>query len=319
MHRVYYFIALIVAFAACASTQKAGDSGNMIAQVTPSATEVSEPSPQEEIMDENSLNVLQSSEDPKELLRTLMALARSKNPADHRTLLEFLSRSAFLYKLDTHDEYKNAAAKRLRIAQVLNALITNDAPSAHAVFVALTKDAGFLKEEPRVDYLIKSSGPLRAEAHDLAPFWDKFSQPDDGFANLTIGALVENGTEPAMEILEKKMVDTRFADDDKIAWMHLIFVPHRDDYQLLRSFENMLTGKMSEHLKPYLVEVIFDYKPREWYIPAATANPPDRRNIGQSQRDQLKRLADIALRTPNLSDAQREAVKKTLEEIGHRE
>lgn len=319
MLRGCFSISLIIALAACASTQKTGDSGNIVAQAAPTANEVTASLPQEETMDENTLKVLQTSEDPKELLTKLMALARSKQPSDHKTLLEFLARPAFLLKLDTEAEYRNAAAKRLRISRVLAALSENDAPSAHAAFVALTRDGGFLKEEPRVDYLIMFSGVLRAEAHDLAPFWDKYSQPEDGFANLTIKALVENSTEPAMEILEKKIAEPRFEDDDKIAWMRSYFVPHRDDYQLLKSFERMLTGKMAEHLKPYLVEVIFDYRPAEWYRPASTANPPDRSKIGQAQRDELKRIGDIALRLPGLTDTQSEAVRKTLEEIGFKE
>jgi hypothetical protein len=319
MLRACFSIGLIIAIAACASTPKAGDTGNTASQATPTATDVTTSSPQEKIMDENTLKVLQTSDDPKELLTKLMALARSKDPSDHKALLDFLMRPAFLLKLDKSEEYRNAAAKRLRIARVLVALTENDAPSAHAAFVALTRDAGFLKEEPRVDYLIMFSAPLRADAHDLAPFWDKYSQPEDGFANLTIKTLVENGTEPALEVLEKKVAEPRFKDDDKIGWMHAYFVPHRDDYLLLKSFERMLTGKMSEHLKPYLVEVIFDYKPAEWYRPASTANPPDRSKINQNQREQLKRLADIALRLPSLTDTQREAVKKTLEEIGYKE
>ena len=133
---------------------------------------------------------------------------------------------------------------------------------------------------------------------------------------MTIEALVKNGTESAMEVLEKKMADPHHQDDEKIGWMHSYFIPHRDDFQLLKSFEKMLTGKLPERLRPHLVETIFDYKPGEWYRPATAVNPPDRQKIGNKERDQLKRLGDISLKMPDLTEAQREAVQKTLKEIG---
>ena len=267
-------------------------------------------------MNENSLKVMQTSDDSKELLQSSLDLARSKQPDDHNELLSFLTNPAFLERLDTSAEYKNAASKRLRVSRILEALSTNDAPSAHSAYIALTKNSAFLKEEQRVVHLISYSSYIRAEAPDLIDFWDKYSQSDDGFTGVTIKALVVNGTESAMEVLEKKMADPKHEDDDKIVWMQKIFVPNRDDFQLLKSFERMLNGKLAGNLRPSLVEVIFDYKPEEWYVPASTANPPDRRKIGAKEREQLKRLGGIALQMPNLTAEQKQAVQNTLKEIG---
>lgn len=268
-------------------------------------------------MDENLLNVMQTSDDSRELLKSSMALARSKQPKDHQDLFNFLTSPAFLHRLDTPEEYKNAAAKRLRVSQILQALSINDAPSAHSTYVALTKNSSFLNEEPRVDELIRFSANIRDEAPDLMNFWDKYSQPDDGFVNLTIKALVENGTESAMEVLEKKMADPKHEDGEKIGWMRGIFVPHRDDFQLLKSFERMLTDKLPPRLRPNLVEAIFDYRPGEWYRPATAVNPPDRQKIGSKEREQLHRLANIALQIPDLTEVQKEAVRNTLKDLGY--
>lgn len=266
-------------------------------------------------MIENPLNVLQTSKDSKELLKAALVLARSKESRDHAALLEYLRRADFLNRLDSAEEYGNAAAKRLRISRVIEALSMNDAPSAHSTFTALTRDAVFLKADQRIDELIRFSAGIRSTPEALVSFWDKYSQPDDGFSNLTIKALIENGTAPAMEVLEQKMADPRHEEEEKIGWMRGFFVAHRDDLFLLRSVEKMLQGKLPVQLRPHLVEVIFDYKPEEWYRPATIVNPPDRRKADQRVREQLRRLGQIALQLPNLTDAQKSAVKKTLNEL----
>ena len=266
-------------------------------------------------MDENTLKTLQTSEDPKELLRAAMALARSVQSSDHEALLRYLTQPTFLKKLDTPADYANSAAKRLRVAQVLKALGENSAPSAHGVLVALSKSEEFLAEPIRVDYLIGVSGDLKQEASQLVPFWERFSKPDDGHTNLTVRALVRNDTTPAMEVLEKRMADPGHEDDDKISWMRSVFVPRRDNFELLKSFERMLTGKMPDRLQPELVDVIFDYKPGEWYRPANAVSPPDRTKIGPREKQQLIRLGEIALGMANVKDSQKEVIKKTLEDL----
>jgi hypothetical protein len=270
---------------------------------------------QEERMSEDALNVLQNSDDGKELLTAAMALARSKNSDDHRALQGHLTRPAFLGKLDDAEAYKNAGAKRLRISRILTALSENDSPSARAVLLALTRDSNFLKEDIRVDYLIVTTGKMREEADQLVAFWDRYSQPEDGFGNKTVKALVENRTPPAIEVLENKLSDEKHPDEDKLYWMRNFILPHRDDLILLRSFEKLLSGRLPARLRPALVEIIFDYKPQEWYPPADIANPPDRSKIGGRERELLIRIAEISLGLPELNEAQRKAVEDTLEQL----
>jgi hypothetical protein len=266
-------------------------------------------------MTDNPVRVLQTSEDSKELMKAAVALARSKEPADHDTLLKHLRTQSFLSRLDTKEDYAAAAAKRLRISRVLEALGKNDAPSARQTIVALTQERTFLEEEERVVALIEASTEVRPPPPALVRFWDAHSQPEDGFTPVTITALVNNGTAPALDLLERKMADPKHEDDVKIAWMRSRILTHRNDLLLLQSCERMLTGVLPSHLRPALVEVLFDYRPGEWYRPANASRPPDRRQASAAALAQLRRLGYLALQTVQLTESQKEAVTKTLEEI----
>lgn len=266
-------------------------------------------------MNENLLNIMQTSDDSKQLLFSALALARSKETDNHKKLLEFLNRPEFINRLDTPEDYRNTSTKILRVTRVVKVLSENDAPSAQSAYVGLTKSANFLENPARVDALIIYSANVRDRASDLVKFWDKYCQPEDGFSNLTVRALVKNGTESAMEVLVEKTADLNHPEEDKMYWLRNIFLPHRNDFLLLKSFEEMLRGKLNQDLRPYLVEIIFDYKP-EWYRPHSRANPPDRAKLGFKEREQLNRLGKIALQIPDLTDEQKQAVENTLKEIG---
>ena len=316
MIRTIVLVGLLFFVNGCLATGPGGDAAaNASPQLVSATNGQPEQSDQEERMSEDTLNVLQNSDDGKELLTAAMALARSKKSDDHKALLGHLGRPAFLSKLDDAEAYKSAGAKRLRISRILTALSENDSPSAKAVLVALTRDSNFLKEDVRVDYLIETTGKLRDEADQLVTFWNRYSQPEDGFGNKTMKALVANRTAPAIEVLESKLADEKHPDEDKLYWMRNIILPYRDDIQLLRAFERLLTGRLNARLRPALVEIIFDYKPQEWYPPADIANPPDRSKIGAREREQLIRLAEIALKMPELNESQRKAVEDALQQL----
>lgn len=267
-------------------------------------------------MIENHLKVLQTSRDPKELQVAAIALARSNRPDDHRDLLSFLRASDFLDRLDSKDDYLAASSKRLRISRVLEALGKNQAPSARQVLITLSQDRVFLAEDERIISLLQESKNIRQPPAALVQFWDTYSQPDDGFTPTTITTLVENGSEPALHLLEKKMADPGHGDDDKVAWMRSRILPHRNDPMLLRSCERMLAGSLPERLRPSLVEVLFDYRPAEWYRPATVVNPPDRRQASPEAIAEIRKIGQMALTRVQLTKQQKDAVVDTLKEIG---
>jgi len=149
----------------------------------------------------------------------------------------------------------------------------------------------------------------------VVQFWDRHSQPDDGFTPLTIEVLVNNGSEPAIALLERKMADPGHAEEDKLDWMRSSILTHRNDLLLLKGCERMLTGNLSPKMKLALVEVLFDYRPAEWYRPSGVLRPPDRRLAGEPALAQLRRIGEYALKNLVMRERLRKAVTDTLEEI----
>jgi hypothetical protein len=255
------------------------------------------------------------SDDPRQIVAAALGLARSATPDDHQHLLSQLRSAAFLTDLDSPQEYQQTG-KRLRIARVLEALATNPAPSARDVFVQLTASPEFIHEPRRVDILIRYSAEVRPAPPPLVAFWDSHSQPLDGFANLTIEALTKNGSEPALALLERKLADPAHPDDDKQYWMRSYMLPHRNDVQLLQTVERLLTRSLPVHLRPDLVEAIFDYQPDQWYSEATVVQPPNRQEASPEAKHLLRRIGQLALNSVALTPAQQETVKKALDDIG---
>jgi hypothetical protein len=263
------------------------------------------------------LPVLQSSKDPAELQSSALALASSKRAADHRALLGWLSKPEFLRRLDSDSAY-GGSAQRLRLAPVLSALSSNSSPSAQGTLVALTQRPTFVQSAPRADLLIEACAALRPTPPEVVRFWDDHSRPEDGFTNRTIEAMVQNGSPPALALLEKKMIDPAHDEDDKRAWMLSSILTHRNDLSLLKSCERLLTGKLGANLRPVLVEALFDYRPTEWFSPATVLKPPDRDEASPAARAELRSIGAYALEKVTLSENQRSAVRKTLGELSKR-
>jgi hypothetical protein len=254
-------------------------------------------------------------DDPREVVTIALKLARSASPADHQSLETNLRSRDFLARLDSAEEYSDTR-RRLRIARVLEALAANPTPSAANVLVNLTTVPEFLREARRVDFLIMYSADVRPAPPGLVAFWDKHSQPDDGYTHLTIGTLTRNGTGPALALLERKLADKAHPDDDKQFWMRSYMLPHRNEVPLLLTVERLLSGSLPANLRPDLVEAIFDYHPDQWYSEAAVVLAPNRQMASPEAREVLRRIGHLALTTVALTEAQQAAVQKVLAEIG---
>lgn len=265
-------------------------------------------------MADDGWHILETSREPKELVSAALTLARSAESADHERLLRPLRSADFLGRLDSENEY--AAETRLRIWRVIEALSQNPSPGARGVLVALTQSETFAAEPARVERLIQACAVIRPAPPEVIRFWDEHCQPDDGFTPLTVNAIVENGTEPALRLLEKKMADPHHAEEDKLTWMRIDILIHRDDLPLLQSCERMLAGGLPGDLRPALVEVLFDYRPEEWFGDYLKVLPPDRGQASAKALAQLRKIGEFALKAISLTEAQRESVEKTLAGIG---
>jgi hypothetical protein len=251
-------------------------------------------------------------DDPREMIAAALKLARSPDPVGHDELLRLLRTPDYLLRLDSPDEYRQTG-RRLRIARIVEALANNQASSARNVFLSLTESTVFTQAARRVDFLILYSPAFRPAPSVLVAFWDRYSQPLDGFTPFTIEALTKNGTEPALQLLERKFADPSHPDDDKLYWMRSFLLPHRNEVPLLQTVERLLDQTLPPHLRPDLVEAIFDYQPDQWYSEAAVVRPPNRLEMSPEAKALLMRIGTKALEHVSLTPAQQATVKRALE------
>ncbi len=241
--------------------------------------------------------------------------ARSDAPARHASLLAKLQTRSFLETVDTPADYADAARRGLHVAQIVDALALNPAPSAQRDFRALTASRTFLAHDERVIALIKSSVNVRPAPPELVRFWDRYSRPNDGFTPTTIGVLVDNGSEPALRLLEQKLADPRHGNDDKLGWMRTDILRHRNDLTLLQTSARLLKDHLPSRLRPALVEVLFDYRPGEWFKPGAGVSPPQLTSASAAARVELRKVGQLALRIVALNADQKAAVTQRLQEL----
>jgi len=263
---------------------------------------------------DQAIAVLSSSRDPNELVTAALTLARSRQRQDHQSLGNWLVAPNFLLLLDSAQEYAQTG-RRLRIQRVLQALADNPAQSAKELLVSLTQSRGFLEHRTRVEYLLRACASVRPAPPEVIRFWDRYSQPDDGFSNVTMDAVISNGSAPAMQLAERKLAEEAQPEEDREHWIHCYILSHRNDPGVLQGCLQMLSGTLPARFRPMLVDALFDYRPTEWFTPAETCKPPDRAQASPEARQLLRAIAAQA-HMVNLTPAQQQAITRTLHEIG---
>ena len=265
-------------------------------------------------MKQEQVEILRGTDNPDELVVAAQTLANSQDVADHQALSRFLVSAEFLNRLDSPAAYRGRP-NHLKIARIMEVLKKNPAPSARQLLAWLTQDVHFISEPTRVDLLIKATSIIVPPPPEVIAFWDRFSQPDDGYTPLTIEALITNRSMPALELLEKKFADPRHADEEKVDWMRTYLLPVRDDLEILQASHRMLMGSLPEKLRPALIEALYDYKPQAWYPPSIPVTPPNRQAASAAVKAELLTIGTMALEQIPLSKELKGVVTETLDAI----
>lgn len=171
----------------------------------------------------------------------------------------------------------------------------------------------FLIESRRTDFLIAAVAVIKPSPPDVIRFWDAYCKPLDGFTPLSIQAMVMNGSNPAIELFEKKMLDAKHSDMDKIDWMRYMILPHRHDLPLLKCCERLLEGTLPDSLRMPLVEALFDYRPEEWYGMHEILELPPADSRTTESLLVRKSIGELALKKVELSDELKKIVEEGIE------
>jgi len=253
-------------------------------------------------------------EDSKVLYSQACQLARSMQDSDFKTLQVWLTDSTFLTKLDSAQAYEGQAI-RLRVAGILQVLSENPSPSAQKVLLLLTTSIAFLEHRSRVDLLIQALVQIRPAPQQAVVFWDNHFQPEDGYSGVTVWALLDNGSAPAIALFEKKMLDVRFPETERQYWLTACVLQHRNDLLLLQACERLLASRLEEPYRLLLVDVLFDYKPDDWYGAGHWYKPPPRAKAAKEALEQLRVVGRKALESQPLSRIQQEKVRLVMREL----
>ena len=266
-------------------------------------------------MADRDRDVLRESVDGREIKKSAVALAAGPSPEDHRLLLRYLSSVEFLGRLDPPEHY-DAGFRDLRLGRVLETLADNRCPSADEVLLGLIGSADFQGDVFRKQLLLRALAAVRPSPPPAVAYWDRLSGPDSAITWDVIEALVENQSDPALELLERKFADPSHDRDNRILWMREFLLVRRNDLPLLLSCERMMTSSLPEEMKSELVDVLFDYKPDEWFMPEAPPVPPPRERISEEAGEVLRRIGEYALQNLTLAVSQRRAIWKVVKENG---
>jgi hypothetical protein len=197
-------------------------------------------------------------------LARLRTLAASSLPEDQIELARLLGQTEVLDQLDEPKVRDKAGAMDLRIAGIITQMRTN--PAAAKTLASLGRSEPFNESWQRQELLVRALASQRPPLPDALAFLEAQSRPDSVNLHIAIEALVDNGSEPAIALLGRKLADPSLDSVYKIGWMRGPVLTHRRDPNLLRAAENWLaTGGLDEELRNALAEALFDYRPHEWY------------------------------------------------------
>lgn len=253
-------------------------------------------------------------EDPGVLYKNACQLARSTRNDELSKLAQWLADPAFYAKLDSEEEYEGPC-ERLRIAGILQILAESLTPISHKILLELTKSLPYLGHRARIDLLIQALVLIKPAPQESVQFWDKYCQPEDGFTPITIRALLDNGSEPAVNLFYKKMLEKGFPETEREFWLTALVLEHRNDLPLLMICKRLLGSVLEEKYRLMLIDVLFDYLPDKWYGAGYWYKPPVRSIATNDSMEQLRSLGIMALQSQHLNQRQRMKIQQVMQEV----
>ncbi len=235
-----------------------------------------------------------------------MTLAPSSAPTELRALGRAFERESTLKQLMTLE-----AGKRCVMSQILSALAGNPAAEARARFVALTTSPTWAEDPNRADgadlteALLRATGAFRPPTPEILTMWKRLSLPDDGWVNVTVMALTENGSETATKQFESLLRSPKHELNERIGWLRSDYLAHRDNPRLLHMANRLLDSALPATLKAAIADTTFDLH----YENYSTCGPPPVPPFATFAPNARKQLHSIATKlrarkpTPRLADA----------------
>ena len=250
----------------------------------------------------------------KDVTLEAIKLARSSDKASHEQLRTLLTNKDYLLSLNTPDHYLRLPPECLQLHFILDALTERPDELPLGTLDCLADSPLYQQPGPRQILLLTASGKINSAPPKLTKLWERQLAPEADELDLTVEALIANGSPAAIGILEKALLNNEYEPDYVIAWLQEPVLTHRQDLPLLVACERLLQAeKWPTELKSALVEVLYDYRPKHWYLmDNAPPEPPRRDALSPAARTKLIEIAELALREGYLDETRRAKIQAEL-------
>jgi len=273
-----------------------------------------------------ALTAFGSAEDGQRVFQYCLWLARSSDPSDHALLADGLKSRAVVELLgnttiDRGPRYRfEPRGHRWPLAQTLFTLRDSEAPSARALLAELSADALWADEnldmpDGHIDWLILALESQRPPSPGVLSYWRAHARPDDGYANLTVIALVRNATDESLTLYAALLRDRRFEYEDRALWFRQDLAARRNDAEALGVAERVLALRLPPRLERRFLEDLFtdwtdDIRPDTGLVcPSLALVPPEAAVV-------LRRIAERAL-AERVPRGLRAAIEAGVAELGN--
>lgn len=262
--------------------------------------------------------VFQNSKDRRELVTMAKLYAQSPDAADQAVLYAQLDSSAFLDKLNTPEQYVMLEPRSLDVAGVVRTLMDQDHPAARHTIVKLIDSRTFQARYPLVELNIRALAADRPAGPKTIAYWDRQSQYESSNIDIVMDAIFENGSEPALQLFERKMNDTKHDPNRQRSWLQDPLLRHRNDLPVLEFCEHMLVDQtLSPRWHSQLLEALFDYS-EKWYMGCSFPRPPERPLATNEAKQAMGRIGERAIYDmPVYIPGLREKIKIELKKINY--
>ena len=214
--------------------------------------------------------ILDTAKDQRELERAALNLAGSGAEPDLTLLEGYLSKAAFLQRLDTtSDPY----VKTKRFENVVSRLGQNPSTRAGKVLLTLIESPEVTADKTRVEIILRAAPELKPMTAERVEVLRRV--PKEIYMLSNLGLLFSNSSPLAVEEAAR-LVYTKppvVADGSVVDIMHLNIVPHRTEVNLIRMAVSLVQGPISPIIRRGVFESFFDYHYDQWYEPMR--NPPE--------------------------------------------
>jgi hypothetical protein len=249
-----------------------------------------------------------------DLRKQATRLASSSNEGELRQVFDKLSDASFLNELDSPEDYQ-APATELRVATVVQTLAQNRNPKAQQTLVELTKSPAFTASRSRVHLLVLALIEVRPSPEPAIRFWQQHSKQDSVLRHVTVNAIADNGSPPAIALLGQILSDESRPQSERILWFRDPVLRHRTEPEMLRMADGLIRGPAPSALRCALVEALTDYRP-QWYLECEPPVPGDWLKAPSQSKEIARPLLDWVLKNLPLDERQTVTVKQTLKITG---